>query len=78
MSVFEVIKEIIVEIKDIPGESITLESLFDEDLNADSLDIVEMLMMLEEKYEIEIPEEEAEKMKTVADAVNYIEEAIKQ
>ncbi len=78
MSVFEVVKEVIVEIKDIPAESITLESLFDEDLNADSLDIVEMLMMLEEKYNIEIPEEEAEKMKTVADAVNYIAGKIKE
>lgn len=73
MSVFEVLKEIIVEVKDVTPEEIELESRFNEDLNADSLDVVEMLMLLEERYDIEIPEEEAENMKTVKDVVNYIE-----
>lgn len=77
MSVFEVIRSVIVEIKDIPEEEIKLESSFDEDLEADSLDIVEMLMLLEEKYDIQIPEEDAEKMKTVKNVVDYIEEKIK-
>lgn len=73
MSVFEVVRQVIVEIKDIPEEIITMEAKFDEDLEADSLDVVEMLMLLEEKYEITIPEEAAEEMKTVGDAVDYIE-----
>lgn len=73
MSVFEELKKIIVEIKDIPEEQITLESSFAEDLEADSLDIVEMLMLLEEKFEIQIPEDAAEKMKTVQDVVDYVE-----
>lgn len=78
MSVFEVLKEIIVEIKDVPEEIVTLDASFEEDLDADSLDIVEMLMLLEERYDIQIPEEAAEKMKTVRDAVEYIEERLKE
>ncbi len=62
MSVFEVVRQVIVEIKDIPEEIITMEAKFEEDLEADSLDVVEMLMLLEEKYEITIPEEAAEEM----------------
>lgn len=73
MSVFEEVKSIIVEIKDIPEEDIKLESNFSDDLEADSLDIVEMLMSLEDKFGIHIPEEVAEEMKTVQDVVNYIE-----
>lgn len=73
MSVFEELKKIIVEIKDIPEEQITMEARFAEDLEADSLDIVEMLMLLEEKFDIQIPEEDAEKMKTVQNVVEYIE-----
>ena len=72
MSVFEDVRKVIVEIKDLPEDSITLESRFVEDLEADSLDIVEMLMSLEELYDIEIPEEVAEHMKTVQEVVEYI------
>lgn len=78
MSVFEVVRQVIVEIKDIPEEIITMEAKFDEDLEADSLDVVEMLMLLEEKYEITIPEEAAEEMKTVGDAVEYIEARLRE
>lgn len=78
MSVFEVVRQVIVEIKDIPEEIITMEAKFDEDLEADSLDVVEMLMLLEEKYEITIPEEAAEEMKTVGDAVDYIEARLRE
>ncbi|MGI5922295.1 MAG: acyl carrier protein [Syntrophomonadaceae bacterium] len=74
MSVLEDVKKIIVEIKDIPEEEIQPDSRFSDDLDADSLDIVEMLMLLEEKYDIHIPEEEAEKLKTVQDLVDYIEQ----
>ncbi|MBC7074738.1 MAG: acyl carrier protein [Syntrophomonadaceae bacterium] len=78
MSVFEELKKIIVEIKDIPEEDIKLESNFEDDLEADSLDIVEMLMLLEEKFDIQIPEEDAEGLKTVKDAVEYVEAKIKE
>jgi acyl carrier protein len=73
MSVFETVKRIIVEVKDISGDDIQLESRFEEDLEADSLDVVEMIMLLEEEYEFEIPEEIAENLKTVKDVVDYIE-----
>ena len=76
MSVFETVKKIIVEVKDIPSENIQLESRFEEDLEADSLDVVEMIMLLEEEYEFEIPEEVAEKLKTVKDVVDYIEKRL--
>jgi acyl carrier protein len=73
MSVFEEMRKIIAEIKDIPEEDIKLDSSFTDDLEADSLDIVEMLMLLEETFDIQIPEEDSEKMKKVADVVEYIE-----
>ena len=73
MSVFETVKKIIVEVKDISGDDIQLESRFEEDLEADSLDVVEMIMLIEEEYEFEIPEDVAEKLKTVKDVVDYIE-----
>jgi acyl carrier protein len=76
MAVLDDIKQIIVDIKDIPEEDIKLESSFTEDLDADSLDMVEMLMQLEEKYDIHVPEEDAEKIKIVQDLVNYIEARI--
>jgi acyl carrier protein len=76
MAVLDDIKKIIVDIKDIPEEDIKLESSFTEDLDADSLDMVEMLMQLEEKYNIHVPEEDAEKIKIVEDLVNYIEARI--
>ena len=74
MSIFEDVQNIIIEIKDIPKEMIKPESSFTEDLEADSLDIVEMLMSMEEKFAIQIPEEAAEKIKTVQDALDYIEQ----
>lgn len=78
MSVLEVLQAIIVDIKDYPAESIHMESLFEEDLEADSLDVVEMLMLLEEKYQLQIPEEVAEQFKTVGDAVRYIESRLEE
>lgn len=76
MSVFETVKKVIVEVKDIPADDIQMESRFEEDLEADSLDVVEMIMLLEEEYEFEIPEEVAEKLKTVKDVVVYIEKRL--
>jgi len=78
MSVFDELKKIIIEIKDLPEDCITLESRFDEDLESDSLDIVEMLMSLEDLYDIQIPEEVAEGMKTVQDVVDYVTANLKE
>jgi acyl carrier protein len=74
MSIFEDVQAIIVEIKDISTETIRPESRLTEDLEADSLDVVEMLMSIEEKFSIQIPEDAAEHIKTVQDAVDYIEQ----
>ena len=76
MSVFDEIAAIIQEVKDLPAEAIRPESRIREDLDADSLDIVEMLMAIEEKYGIEIPEEAAEGIVTIADAVSFIEKTV--
>lgn len=76
MNVFETVKAIIVEILDIDPAEVNMESHFHNDLDASSLDIVEMLMMLEEKYEIQIPEDTAENMKTVKDVVVYLEQRL--
>lgn len=74
MDIFEKVKEITVDQLGVDEEAVTLEASFIEDLEADSLDIVELMMELEEEFDIEIPDEDAEKISTVADAVNYIKE----
>lgn len=71
--IFEKLKEIIATQLEIDAESVTLDTRLGEDLNADSLDIVEMLMSLEDEFGVDIPDEEIEKMKTVGDVVAYIE-----
>lgn len=70
--VFEKIKEIIVEQLGVEGDIVTLESSFIDDLGADSLDIVELIMAIEEEFDLEIPDAEAEKATTVNDVVEYI------
>ena len=70
--IFEKVQEKISEQLGIEPEDVTMESSFIEDLGADSLDIVELLMALEEEFDIEIPDEEAEKLITVSDVVDYI------
>ena len=73
--VFEKLKEIIIEQLGVEDEAaITMEATFVDDLSADSLDIVELIMSLEEKFELEIPDEDAEKIVTVGDVVKYIVE----
>lgn len=70
----EKVKSIIVEQLGVPPEDVTESASFIEDLGADSLDIVELVMALEEEYDIEISDEDAEKIQTVGDAINYIVE----
>jgi acyl carrier protein len=70
----EKVKNIIVEQLGVPAEDVKESASFIEDLGADSLDIVELVMALEEEYDIEISDEDAEKIQTVGDAVNYIAE----
>ncbi len=70
--VFEKVKDIIVEQLGVDEEEIKMEASFIDDLGADSLDIVELIMALEEEFELEIPDKEAEKITTVGDAVDYI------
>ncbi len=71
--VIERVKGIIVEQLGVTLEDVTPEASFIEDLGADSLDIVELIMALEEEYEIEIPDEDAEKIQTVQDVISYIQ-----
>ena len=70
----EKVKSIIVNQLGVPAENVTPTAHFIEELGADSLDIVELIMALEEEYDIEISDEDAEKILTVGDAINYINE----
>ena len=70
--VFEKVRDIVVEQLGVEEDEVTMESSFIDDLGADSLDIVELIMALEEEFEIEVPDEEAEKITTVGDVVEYI------
>ncbi|GFI07617.1 MAG: acyl carrier protein [Lachnospiraceae bacterium] len=70
---FEEIKTIVADNLGVDEDSITMETSFKEDLNADSLDLFEMVMALEENYGVEIPSEDLEQLLTVADVINYIE-----
>ena len=73
-SVEEKVKEIICEQLGVSNEEVNTDKHFVDDLGADSLDIVELVMAMEEQFEIEIPDEDAEKIQTVKDAVSYIQE----
>jgi len=76
MTVAEKIKELIIKQLDSKESEVVPEAKFIDDLGADSLDIVELIMALEDEYGIEIPDEDAEKMETVGDAIRYIEERL--
>jgi acyl carrier protein len=68
------VKDIIVEQLGVNADQVAPEAKFIEDLGADSLDTVELIMALEEEFKIEVPDEEAEKLVSVGDVINYIEE----
>ncbi|MCA9553673.1 MAG: acyl carrier protein [Myxococcales bacterium] len=72
-SIEDKVKSIIVEQLGISEDEVKPEASFIDDLGADSLDIVELVMAMEEEFEIEIPDEEAENIKTVGDAIKYID-----
>jgi len=74
MALFDDVKEVVVEQLNVAPDEVKEESKFIEDLGADSLDVVELVMALEEKFDIEIPDDQAEGIATVADAIKFIEE----
>ncbi len=71
--IFERIKEMIVEELNVPEEKITMEARLAEDLGADSIDAVELIMNIEDEFEVQVSDEEAQNIKTVGDLVNYVE-----
>jgi len=73
MALFDDVKEVVVEQLSVNPDEVKEDSKFVEDLGADSLDVVELVMALEEKFDIEIPDEDAEKIANVADAISFIE-----
>ena len=73
MSTFEQVKKIVVDQLGVEADEVQMNSTFVDDLGADSLDIVELIMAFEEEFNIEIPDEKAEKIKTVEDVVKYID-----
>lgn len=75
---FERVKEIIAEKLSVSEDIITMDASFVEDLNADSLDLVELMMALEDELDMEIPDEEAENFKTVGDVVKYLKNHVEE
>ena len=73
MTTFDKVKEIVVEQLGVDADDVNIDSTFIDDLGADSLDIVELIMAFEEEFNVEIPDEIAEKIKTVKDTVDYID-----
>jgi acyl carrier protein len=74
--IFDKVKDVIVDQLNVEEDDVTEDAAFVDDLGADSLDIVELVMALEEQFGISIPDEQAEKIKTVGDAVSFISENI--
>ena len=73
MATFDDVKTVVVEQLSVDGDSVKMESKIIEDLGADSLDVVELIMALEEKFDIEIPDTDAEKLIKIEDVVKYID-----
>jgi acyl carrier protein len=77
VATFDRVKKVVVDQLDVNEDEVTPTASFVDDLGADSLDQVELIMAFEEEFDIEIPDEDAEKISTVGDAVNYIDEKTK-
>ena len=77
MATFDRVKKVVVDQLDVNEDEVTPTASFVDDLGADSLDQVELIMAFEEEFDIEIPDEDAEKITIVGDAVNYIDEKTK-
>lgn len=75
---FEKLRDIIFEVLNVDETEVTMESTFIDDLGADSLDVFQIIMGIEEEFDIEIPNEEAEKIVTVGDAVEQIKKAVSE
>lgn len=75
LMVFEKVRDIVAEQLDVDAEEITMESSIVDDLGADSLDVVDLVMSIEEEFDVEIPDEDVENIKTVGDIVKYVESA---
>ena len=76
--VFDKIKDIIVEQLDVEEDAVTMEASITDDPGADSLDVVDLVMSIEESFDVEIPDEEVENIKTVGDIVKYIENKVEE
>lgn len=76
--VFDKIKDIIVEQLDVEEDAVTMEASITDNLGADSLDVVDLVMSIEESFDVEIPDEEVENIKTVGDIVKYIENKVEE
>ena len=74
--VFDKVKDIIVDQLDVDEDKVKMEASITEDLGADSLDVVDLVMSLEEEFDVEIPDEQVENIKTVGDIVKFIEENV--
>ena len=74
MALFEQVKEVIVRELSVPESWVTESATFEGDLKADSLDVVELVMALEDEFDVDIPEDDAQDIQTVGDAVRYLEE----
>ena len=72
--IFEKVRDILIDQLDVDEDAVTLDSSITDDLGADSLDVVDLIMSLEEEFDIEIPDEDIEAMKTVGDIVKFVEQ----
>ncbi len=78
MALFDEVRDIIVEQLHVPPEKVTEDARYIEDLGADSLDTVELVMAIEEKFGIEVPDEDAQKLETVGKTITYLEDKLKE
>lgn len=78
MAIFDKVRDIVVSELGVTEEEVTPEAKFVDDLGADSLDVVELIMKFEEEFDLEIPDEDAETLQTIQDSVDYIEKKLKE